>query len=514
MKILLALSDPALQQEVAALIGALPETEIHEASDAASALALAVTLSGFRFLVLSGADPADATSLKNALRPQHPALEIIRILADSRTRSSLFFAGEHILEPPLNPEKFAIALGLRASPSRPPLQAGTFLAAYEILAEAEPHARGRRFSASQAALNRPVTLTLLDPGLAADIHQREAFFQEARVRCRVHHPGILCIYEAGESEGWFFYAAERVETETLEDILQSGQKLPVHLLLQIALAVGAALEHLSANRLRNPPLEPSQVFLSREGAARLANEVEEYADDDSLLQNDFHRDVAVLGKTLLQLAPADLEGSLRALLMQTQADSKTRFPNWAFFLSSLLGWEAQGKKRGFPHGPRHGRRSRREKQAREKFLLRGSLAACALLILALLLWAQRHAASLSPSKAGLAPHRTAPGYARFAQTGWGLHLPAAFRRGTVHTASRTAANTPAPCSHGAVGKPASPGDRGRECDPGPAVFILCIGRPTPADILALAQLPDTADRCASLGRLPRIGFHNRFVPTS
>jgi len=70
---------------------------------------------------------------------------------------------------------------------------------------------GRVYRAVQEPLDRPVALKLLNPELADDPAPRRRFFREARSAARLNHPGVIQIYDFGETdEGQLFLAMEWV----------------------------------------------------------------------------------------------------------------------------------------------------------------------------------------------------------------------------------------------------------------------------------------------------------------
>ena len=75
------------------------------------------------------------------------------------------------------------------------------------------------YLAEQESLERRVALKVLPPRFN-DPHQVERFRSEARAAARLHHPGIVPVFDTGETEGTVYIAMELVQGRTLAEELQ------------------------------------------------------------------------------------------------------------------------------------------------------------------------------------------------------------------------------------------------------------------------------------------------------
>src|SRR5687768_14108049 len=101
-----------------------------------------------------------------------------------------------------------------------PLQAGTRLGPYEVVAPVGEGGMGEVWLATELRLGRKVALKLLPSDLTRDPVRIQRFEQEARAASALNHPNVCTIHALGETdEHQHYIAMEYVEGETL------GQRL-------------------------------------------------------------------------------------------------------------------------------------------------------------------------------------------------------------------------------------------------------------------------------------------------
>lgn len=101
--------------------------------------------------------------------------------------------------------------------------------------------------------------------------QRGRLIQEARLAARLHHPGIVAVYEVGEQGDLIYIAAEYVGAPTLEQVLASGQAPSPELILSVLHQAAAALDYAQENGLAHRNLTPANIFLAEGGAVKIAD---------------------------------------------------------------------------------------------------------------------------------------------------------------------------------------------------------------------------------------------------
>ena len=177
---------------------------------------------------------------------------------------------------------------------------GHTLGAYQILSQLGEGRWGTVYAAVQTAINRPVGLKVLNPAQAGDAGARARFIADARAKAHVQHPSILAVYEAGEADGYIFYAHEYVEGQTLAEIKASGQKLDELTALKILRTAADGLAYLSVHKIPHTPPEPGTIYLASDGGARLGNLATQLSDHQLPVEGE----IQSLGRSLLGVLPA------------------------------------------------------------------------------------------------------------------------------------------------------------------------------------------------------------------
>ncbi|WP_367875268.1 protein kinase [Luteolibacter sp. Populi] len=172
-----------------------------------------------------------------------------------------------------------LEVGLRPSMAAhgetgPPLsveEARAMLPAYEVQRMIGQGGMGSVFAAVQRDLQRRVAIKVLSPALAETPGLSARFRHESRLMASLQHPGVVQVYEAGETaEGHLYYAMEFVDGEDLASRLGRGKlslEEAVPLLAQVAEALHAAHRLGIVHR----DVKPANIFLSADGPPRLGD---------------------------------------------------------------------------------------------------------------------------------------------------------------------------------------------------------------------------------------------------
>src|SRR5215470_17828456 len=114
-----------------------------------------------------------------------------------------------------------------------PVEAGSRLGPYEIVAPLGTGGMGEVWRARDARLSREVAIKMLPAEVASDASRLKRFEKEARSASALNHPNIVTIYDIGSSDSIHWIAMEKVEGKTLRELLFGGA-LPIRRLLPIA----------------------------------------------------------------------------------------------------------------------------------------------------------------------------------------------------------------------------------------------------------------------------------------
>jgi eukaryotic-like serine/threonine-protein kinase len=124
------------------------------------------------------------------------------------------------------------------------------------------------YAAVDEQLRRPIALKVIRREAASDPIARERFTREARLAASLNHPNICQMYEIGEADGHPYIAMERLEGESLADLLARGAA-PVANTVKVGLELLAALDALHRRGIIHRDLKPSNIFLTPHGAKLL-----------------------------------------------------------------------------------------------------------------------------------------------------------------------------------------------------------------------------------------------------
>ena len=151
-----------------------------------------------------------------------------------------------------------IAHSLAAGPHR--------LGKFELLEELGAGSFGYVFKALDTELDRTVAIKLQRAGPQERGLDRDRFLREARSAAQLDHPGIVSLYETGETEeGVAYLVTEFIDGVTLEARMKDGQ-MDFKVAARLVGEVGLALDHAHSHGVVHRDIKPSNVML--DGAGR------------------------------------------------------------------------------------------------------------------------------------------------------------------------------------------------------------------------------------------------------
>ena len=145
------------------------------------------------------------------------------------------------------------------------------LAGFELLEKIGQGGMGSVFKARQKELDRLVALKILSPRLSRNATFVERFLQEARSAGKLNHPNIVAAIDVGEDQGFYYFAMEYVDGETLAAVVAREERLPEEQALAIATAVAKALDHAFERGLIHRDIKPENIMVTADGRVRVTD---------------------------------------------------------------------------------------------------------------------------------------------------------------------------------------------------------------------------------------------------
>ena len=149
-----------------------------------------------------------------------------------------------------------------------PLESGSKLGTYQILALVGSGGMGEVYRARDTKLERDVAIKVLPEKFAEDEGRLARFEREAKLLASLNHPNIASIYGLEESEGVKALVLELVEGPTLAERIAEGP-IPVEEALPIARQIAEALEAGHEAGVIHRDLKPANVKLKEDGTVKV-----------------------------------------------------------------------------------------------------------------------------------------------------------------------------------------------------------------------------------------------------
>src|SRR5579883_3193602 len=127
---------------------------------------------------------------------------------------------------------------------------------------------GRVFAAMDKLLDKQVAIKVLPTN--DNMKSIMRFQQEAKAASKLNHPGIVQVMDFGyTTNGSPYMVMEYVTGTDLDTIAGRSEKLPPLMVIDLAIAVAAALEHAHSRGVVHRDLKPANLILAEDGAVRI-----------------------------------------------------------------------------------------------------------------------------------------------------------------------------------------------------------------------------------------------------
>ena len=195
-----------------------------------------------------------------------------------------------------------------ACPGASPDRAGAFVGSvindrYVVRAVLGHGATADVYLAVDQQLERDVAIKILSAELRGLPDATERFHDEGLVTARVHHPNVAAVFDTGTYRNRPFIVMEHLGGGTLAERISAGP-LPPEQVHDIARQLLAALDAAHAAGVIHRDVKPSNILLSTDGVAKLA--------DFGIAKDDARGDRTAIGLvvgTATYMAPERLAGA-------------------------------------------------------------------------------------------------------------------------------------------------------------------------------------------------------------
>ena len=137
--------------------------------------------------------------------------------------------------------------------------AGVAIGHLRVLGKIGEGGMGVVYEADDMRLGRKVALKFLRPHVISGADDLARFTAEARAASALNHPNILTIHSVADHEGRPFIEMERLEGETLRDLLRRGP-LRANAIVDAAIQLADALDAAHRKGIVHRDLKPANIF--------------------------------------------------------------------------------------------------------------------------------------------------------------------------------------------------------------------------------------------------------------
>jgi serine/threonine protein kinase len=172
---------------------------------------------------------------------------------------------------PVPEDLLAVACSAHTDPDtirQPPGQPRR-LGKFELLEELGVGSFGSVFRARDTDLHRTVAVKILRAGRLACAEEVDRFLREARSAAQLKHPGIVSLYETGQTEdGTYFLVEEFIQGQTLAARLGEG-RFNFRAAAELVAEVAEALAYAHRRGVIHRDVKPSNVMIDEDGRPHL-----------------------------------------------------------------------------------------------------------------------------------------------------------------------------------------------------------------------------------------------------
>ena len=166
------------------------------------------------------------------------------------------------------------------------------------------------YLAHDKRLSREVAVKILRSELLRDSTFVSRFRKEALAAAGLNHPGIVAVYDSGEEENQGgsktpYIVMERVNGQTLRELIQRGERLPISRVVELIRGILDALDYSHKKGIIHRDIKPGNIMITDSGDVKVMDfGIARALDESATMTNTWN----VVG-TAQYLAPEQATGS-------------------------------------------------------------------------------------------------------------------------------------------------------------------------------------------------------------
>ncbi len=143
------------------------------------------------------------------------------------------------------------------------------LGKFELLEEIGVGSFGSVFRARDPDLDRTVAIKVLRAGRLASREEMDRFFREARSAAQLKHPGIVSLYDTGQTDdGTCFLVEELIQGQTLMNWFRSA-RATFRDIAELIARLAEALDYAHGQGVIHRDVKPSNIIIDSQGRPHL-----------------------------------------------------------------------------------------------------------------------------------------------------------------------------------------------------------------------------------------------------
>ncbi|HUT35124.1 MAG TPA: protein kinase [Planctomycetota bacterium] len=142
---------------------------------------------------------------------------------------------------------------------------------FELLGRLGKGGMGTVLKARQVSMDRLVALKILPKKLAENEQFVQRFLREARSAAKLRHPNIVQAFDVGQAEGYYFFAMEFVDGETLDAVVRRDGPLEPNRALDVMRQTASALAAAHEAGIVHRDIKPSNIMIDKKDEVRVTD---------------------------------------------------------------------------------------------------------------------------------------------------------------------------------------------------------------------------------------------------